>query len=253
MSTKLLLIILLEPLAAFVRGLWLDAGQPSPEEPWYASLASIYIGFVKVPILWRLHMVLRCVKFICIVGTLDAPEPNSAAALSKWYTANVLQSIHILLFFLDWIPGRIFRTEIFGSASGDRIRQLWLIYLSATSFQIFSTVALAAIIPDYWWGIIQCLVAAFNLYYCFRMNRLRPEFAGLRARIETVDARYEPTVDRSRILIGDSVSLNEMSVDVPNGPLAEAFRDQQRQLHGSGLPEDEGHDPGLGPSQLFVC
>jgi hypothetical protein len=85
------------------------------------------------------------------------------------------------------------------------------------------------------------------------MHRLRPQFEGLRARIETVDARYEPTVDRSRHQIGGSVSLNEMNVDVPNGPLAEAFRDQQHRLHGSGFPEDEGHDPGLGPSQLFVC
>jgi hypothetical protein len=64
MSTKLLLSILLEPLSAILRGFWVDAGQPSPDEPWYATFASIYIGFVKVPILWRLHMVLRFVKYL---------------------------------------------------------------------------------------------------------------------------------------------------------------------------------------------
>jgi hypothetical protein len=198
MSTNLLLSILLEPLSAILRGFWVDAGQPSPDEPWYSTLASIWTWFVKVPVLWRLRMVLPFVKFLCIIETLSVPKPHSAAALSKWYTSNVLQALHLLLFLLDWIPGRIFREEIFRPKSGVCIRQLWLIYLSATSVQIFSTVALAVIIPDYWFGIIQCLIAAFNLYSCFRMDRLRPQFEGLRARIETVDARYEPTVDRSR-------------------------------------------------------
>ncbi|KAE9377640.1 hypothetical protein N431DRAFT_451819 [Stipitochalara longipes BDJ] len=186
MATKLLLSILLEPLSAFLRGFWLDAGQSSPDEPWYATAVSIYIGFVKVPVLWRLHMVLRIVKLICFIGTLSVTKPHSATALSRWYAAN-------------------------------------------------------------------CVVAAFNLYYCFRMNRLRPQFEGLRARIETVDARYEPTIDRSRGEIGGSLSLNEINASVPNGPLAEAFRGQQCQLHGSGLPEEEtAHDPGEGPSQLSI-
>lgn len=49
------------------------------------------------------------------------------------------------------------------------------------------------------------------------------------------------------------MSLNDMNVDVPNGPLAEAFRDQKRQLHGSGFLEDESYEPGVGLSQLSVC
>jgi hypothetical protein len=112
-------------------------------------------------------------------------------------------------------------------------------------------VALAAIIPDYYLGIIQCIIAVFNLSYCVRMNRLRPQFEGLRPRFETIDARYEPTADYSVHQTRGSVSLDEISADVPNGPLAEAFRDQQRQLCGSGFPKD--NDAGVGPSQFSVC
>jgi hypothetical protein len=68
---------------------------------------------------------------------IECSQPNnSPVALSKWYAANVLQAIYLVLFLLDWILGYIFRKEIFRPNIGERIGQLWLIYLSVTSFQI---------------------------------------------------------------------------------------------------------------------
>jgi hypothetical protein len=231
---KLVLSILFEPLLSFIRALWLDRGDS--QVACIPEIKSLYRGFIKVPMLWRIHMILRLVKFVCLMGTLDRPKPSmvSASTLSKWYAAVVLQSIHVVLFLLDWIPGRIFRTEVFMPNPRERIRQLWLIYFAACAFQIPSTVAVTAIIPDYWFGILQCIVAAFNLFYCARMKRLRPQFQRLSPRIQGIEGRYEPTVERGQT--GDSVSLQEMYAEVPNGPLAVAFRDQQRKRNQASVP-----------------
>jgi len=135
MVLELNLVVLSEPLLSFMRALWLDAGD---RRDFCIPEISLYKGFIKAPMLWRIHIILRLIKFVCFTGTLNRPKPraDSGSTLSKWYTAVVLQSIHVVLFLLDWIPGRIFRTEVFMPNPRNRIRQLWLIYFAACVFQI---------------------------------------------------------------------------------------------------------------------
>ncbi|KAF4625652.1 hypothetical protein G7Y89_g12512 [Cudoniella acicularis] len=87
-------------------------------------------------------------------STPKPQNPTTPAALSKWLTVNVLQAVNVFLFLLDWIPGRIFRKEVFRASSGKRIKHLWRIYIVASIFQIPTTVTVAAMATEYWFAII---------------------------------------------------------------------------------------------------
>lgn len=223
--------VLLEPLISLTYGLskQRQIGVPFTKQV-YSDLVGLYQAFMQVSILWRIHIVLRLFKISFIIDSFSA-RPQDPADLPKWYTSNVLQAIHAALCILDWVPGLIFRSEIFRPDAGPRIKLLWRIYICATSFQVASGVVILVISPKRgkFNAVIQMLISAFNFFYCVRIYHLGFQLQGLRPKPAVFDAPYEPfTIDHSyRDQTGHSVIHDERSVDAANGTLSTAFQKQQ--------------------------
>lgn len=226
------LLILLRPLLAPFSG-W-RTRVPEQQQtgfvwqiPFFSAFTEGFHMFVKVPMLWRVHIVLRVLK-ISFISSSFFPRPQNPSNLSKWYVANVLQAIHATLWILDYIPGHIFRIEIFNPNSGRRIKLLWRVYFCATAFQVLTAGVILTINPigEKWLASLQAAISVFNLYYCVggQMGRLGIRFEGLRPRPAIFEVPYEPIItDASyRDQEGSSVIYDTM------GPLAKALVEQEQ-------------------------